>query len=77
MAFFSIAHHPNNHLASQVGCVVGEAGCIDVDRDGVTSVPGLYAAGDLTPGVQIISNAVAKGAASAIHCAHSLLGDRP
>jgi thioredoxin reductase len=77
LAFFSIAHSPNNALAETVGCVVGEAGCIDVDRDGVTSVPGVYAAGDLTPGVQLISNAVAKGAAAAIHCAHSLLGDRP
>lgn len=75
-AFFSIAHHPNNDLATDVGCVIGEAGCIDVDRDGLTSVPGFYAAGDLTPGVQLISNAVAKGAAAAIHCAHSLLGDR-
>ena len=77
LAFFSIAHHPNNDLASQVGCLIGEAGCIEVDRDGVTSVPGVYAAGDLTPGVQLIANAVAKGASAAIHCAHSLLGDRP
>jgi thioredoxin reductase len=77
LAFFSIAHSPNNDLAETVGCVIGEAGCIDVDRDGVTSVPGVYAAGDLTPGVQLISNAVAKGAAAAIHCAHSLLGDTP
>ncbi len=37
----------------------------------------LTAAGDLTPGVQLISNAVAKGAAAALHCAHSLQGDRP
>ena len=77
LAFFSIAHHPNNDLATDVGCVIGDAGCIEVDRDGATSVPGFYAAGDLTPGVQLISNAVAKGAAAAIHCAHSLLGDRP
>ena len=77
LAFFSIAHRPNNDLAADVGCVIGEAGCIEVDRDGVTSVPGVYAAGDLTPGVQLISTAVAKGAASAIHCAHSLLGDQP
>jgi thioredoxin reductase len=77
LAFFSIAHSPNNDLAEMVGCSVGEAGCIDVDRDGATSVPGVYAAGDLTPGVQLISNAVAKGAAAAIACAHSLLGDRP
>lgn len=77
LAFFSIAHLPNNGLAADLGCVVGEAGCVDADRDGVTSVPGVYAAGDLTPGVQLISNAVAKGAAAGIHCAHSLLGDRP
>jgi thioredoxin reductase len=77
LAFFSIAHHPNNDLATDVGCAIGEAGCIEVDRDGLTSVPGFYAAGDLTPGVQLISNAVAKGAAAAIHCAHSLLGARP
>jgi thioredoxin reductase len=77
LAFFSIAHSPNNDLASEVGCAIGDAGCIDVDRDGLTSVPGFYAAGDLTPGVQLISNAVAKGAAAGIACAHSLLGDRP
>ncbi len=77
LAFFSIAHLPNNDLASQLGCVVGEAGCVDADRDGVTSVPGVYAAGDLTPGVQLISQAVAKGAAAGIHCAYSLLGERP
>ena len=77
LAFFSIAHHPNNDLASDVGCLIGDHGCIEVDRDGATSVPGFYAVGDLTPGVQLISNAVAKGAAAALHCAHSLLGDRP
>jgi thioredoxin reductase len=77
LAFFSIAHHPNNGLASDLGCTLEEAGCVAVDRDGVTSVPGVYAAGDLTPGVQLISNAVAKGAAAALHCAYSLLGERP
>jgi thioredoxin reductase len=77
LAFFSIAHLPNNGLAADLGCRVAEAGCVDADRDGVTSVPGVYAAGDLTPGVQLISNAVAKGAAAGIHCAHSLLGERP
>ena len=77
LAFFSIAHHPNNDLATQLGCVIAEAGCVDVDRDGVTSVPGVYAAGDLTPGVQLISNAVAKGAAAALPGANTLLGERP
>jgi thioredoxin reductase len=77
MAFFSIAHRPNNDLAAALGAVVSDEGCVVADRDGVTSVPGLYAAGDLTPGVQLISNAVAKGAAAGIHCAYSLLGERP
>lgn len=73
LAFFSIAHLPNNDLATQLGCTLAEPGCVDADRDGVTSVPGVYAAGDLTPGVQLISNAVAKGAAAALHCADSLV----
>jgi thioredoxin reductase len=77
MAFFSIAHHPNNDLAAALGAVVSDEGCVAADRDGVTSVPGLYAAGDLTPGVQLISNAVAKGAAAGNHCAYSLHGERP
>ena len=77
LSFFSIAHRPNNGLATDLGCLRTEAGCVDVDRDGITSVPGVYAVGDLTPGVQLISNAVAKGAAAAIHCAHSLMGERP
>ncbi len=72
LAFFSIAHNPNNRLAIEIGCRLSEAGCVDVDRDGLTSVPGVYAAGDLTPGVQLISNAVAKGAAAALHCAEDL-----
>lgn len=77
LAFFSIDHRPNNDLATQIGCQLSEGGCVDVDRDGATSVPGVYAAGDLTPGVQLIPNAVAKGAAAAILCAQSLVGERP
>lgn len=77
LAFFSIAHHPNNGLAAQLGCAVTEEGCVAADSDGVTSVPGVYAAGDLTPGIQLIATAVAKGAAAGISCAESLLGAKP
>ncbi len=75
-AFFSIAHHPQTNLATAIGCRLTEAGCVEADRDGVTTVPGVYAAGDLTPGVQLIANAVAKGAAAGVHSAYSLLGER-
>ncbi|MDP9442239.1 MAG: NAD(P)/FAD-dependent oxidoreductase [Actinomycetota bacterium] len=77
LAFFSIAHHPNNELAAQLGCAVTDEDCVVVDSDGLTTVPGVFAAGDLTPGMQLIANAVAKGAAAGIACAQSLLGDKP
>jgi thioredoxin reductase len=73
LAFFSIGHEPNNGLATSLGAEVTEEGCVVADRDGVTSVPGLFAAGDLTPGVQLIANAVAKGASAGIACAQSLV----
>lgn len=77
LAFFSIAHHPNNRLAADLGCAITDEGCVAVDSDGASSVAGVYAAGDLTPGIQLIAIAVAKGAAAGIACAQSLLGDRP
>jgi thioredoxin reductase len=77
MAFFSIAHLPNTEFAAGLGCARTDEGCVEADVDGLTSVPGVYAAGDISPGVQLISNAVAKGAAAGIACARSLLGERP
>jgi thioredoxin reductase len=73
LAFFSIGHEPNNGLAAALGADLTDEGCVVADRDGVTSVPGLFAAGDLTPGVQLIANAVAKGASAGIACAQSLV----
>ncbi|HEX7168139.1 MAG TPA: FAD-dependent oxidoreductase, partial [Acidimicrobiales bacterium] len=77
MAFFSIAHHPTNDLAREFGCELTEEGCVVVDANNETSVPGVYAAGDLTPGTQLISIAAAKGATAGIACALSLTLDRP
>ncbi|MEA3077013.1 MAG: hypothetical protein QOF60_1921 [Actinomycetota bacterium] len=73
LAFFSIGHEPNHGLAAALGADLTDEGCVAADRDGVTSVPGLFAAGDLTPGVQLIANAVAKGASAGIACAQSLV----
>ena len=75
LAFFSIAHHARTALAEQLGCALTEDGSVDVDRDGVTSVAGVYAVGDLTPGQQLASVAAAKGAAAAVHAAESLRGE--
>jgi thioredoxin reductase len=73
MAFFSIAHHARNGLAIGLGCDLGEAECVQVDGEGRTSLPGVYAAGDLVPGLQLVQVAAGKGAVAGVGCARSLL----
>jgi thioredoxin reductase len=75
LVFFSIAHKPRLELALQLGCDTDESGCLCVDRDGRTSVDGCYAAGDITPGFQLVPVAVGKGAAAGVACAISLQGE--
>ena len=71
-AFFSIAHHPRTWLAQQLGCELTEEGALAVDQEGRTSVPGIYGAGDITPGMQYIATAVADGTKAGTACALSL-----
>jgi thioredoxin reductase len=73
MAFFSIAHRPRSELAVAIGCDVGEADCVAVDGEGRTSVAGVFAAGDLVPGLQLVQVAAGKGAVAGVGCARSLL----
>ncbi|MGI8685518.1 MAG: NAD(P)/FAD-dependent oxidoreductase [Acidimicrobiales bacterium] len=75
LAFFSIAHEPRTALAEQLGCRLTEEGCIEVDSEAATSVPGVYAAGDITPGLQLMQVAAAKGATAGVACAQSLRGE--
>ena len=74
-AAFSIAHHPRNELAQMLGCELTGEGCVVVDDSCETSVSGVYAAGDLTPGMQLVQVAAAKGAVAGIACAQSLRGE--
>ncbi|HVE45468.1 MAG TPA: FAD-dependent oxidoreductase [Acidimicrobiales bacterium] len=74
LAFFSIAHRPRTALAAQLGCALTDEGCIEVDLEGATTVPGVYAAGDVTPGLQLVQVAAAKGAIAGVACAQSLQG---
>ena len=71
-AFFSIAHQPRTQLAEQLGCELTSQGCLQVDAEGRTNVPGVYAAGDITPGMQYIQTAAAEGAQAGTACALSL-----
>lgn len=75
VAFFSIAHHPATGLAEQLGCALDADGHVTVDEQGQTSVPGVYAAGDLTPGIHLVQVAAAKGAVAGTGCALSLRGE--
>jgi thioredoxin reductase len=76
LGFFSIAHHARVHLAEQLGCELTQDGCLLVDKDGQTTIEGLYAAGDITPGIQLVSVAVGKGTTAGVACAISLQGQR-
>lgn len=74
--FFSYAHHPANDLARQLGCELDHEGQIVVNSFHLTSVDGVYAAGDITAGLQLVPIAIGKGAAAGVACATSLRGHR-
>jgi thioredoxin reductase len=74
LAFFSIAHHPRTALAESLGCELDEDGHVMVDDEGRTTVAGVYAAGDLVPGLQLVPVASATGVTAGVGCAKSLLG---
>jgi thioredoxin reductase len=77
MAFFSIDHQPVTDLAEQLGCALDDDGYVTVDEECCTTVPGVYAAGDLTPGLQLIPVAVGAGTIAGVACAISLQGEPP
>lgn len=72
VAFFSIDHQPVTALACHVGCDLDGDGHVVVDEHGESSVSGVYAAGDLVPGLQLVQVAAAEGAVAGTHCALSL-----
>lgn len=76
MAFFSIAHRPENAVARQLGCELDGQGYVLVDSRQCTSVPGVFAAGDLTPGLQLVNVAAGQGTVAGVSCALSLASSR-
>jgi thioredoxin reductase len=72
MGFFSIAHQPETTLARQLGCALDDEGYVSVDEHQQTSGPGVFAAGDLTPGMQLVNVAIGKGTVAGVSCALSL-----
>ncbi|MEM2925349.1 MAG: thioredoxin-disulfide reductase [Methanocellales archaeon] len=64
--FISIGHEPANELAKQLGLKLDGEGYIEVDRHQRTSMPFVYAAGDVTGGVRQIVTAVGEGSVAAL-----------
>lgn len=75
MLFFSIAHVPRTGLAEQLGCEIDDEGYVVVNDCGMTSVDGVYACGDLVPGLQLAPVAAATGVAAGVALAQSLFGE--
>ena len=68
----------HTELAEQVGAELSsDAGCITVDSHQRTSVPGLYAAGDVVLGLDQISHAMGEGGVAATTIRNDLAKERP
>ena len=67
----------HNQLADQVGARLNDEGCIGVDARQRTSVPGLYAAGDVVIGLDQISHAMGEGGVAATTIRNDLAKEQP
>ncbi|HVM27962.1 MAG TPA: NAD(P)/FAD-dependent oxidoreductase [Mycobacteriales bacterium] len=74
LVFFSVAHHPRVDLAAALGCDLDDQGYIAVDGEGAASVPGVFAAGDCVPGLQLVQVAAGQGVIAGVACAQSFFG---
>ncbi len=73
--FFHIAYGPGCSIPAELGCDADEQGSLLTDTDHETSIPGIYAAGDITPGSKLAVRAAADGTRAAIGVRRSLIPD--
>ena len=74
--FVDIGYDPESGLAAQLGAKLDDAGAILADREGRTSVPGVYAAGDVTSGSFKQAITAAAQGVTAVNCAYDYLGKK-
>ena len=67
----------HTQLAEMLGARLNETGCIGVDAHQRTSVPGLYAAGDVVIGLDQISHAMGDGGVAATTIRNDLAKESP
>jgi thioredoxin reductase len=75
LLFFSVSHQPRTDLGTALGCRLDADGYLAIDIDGRTSVDGVFAAGDVVPGLQLVQVAAAQGTAAGVAAALSLQGE--
>ncbi|GAC1517305.1 MAG: NAD(P)/FAD-dependent oxidoreductase [Gemmatimonadaceae bacterium] len=73
--FLALGQYPADDLGAQLGCERDDDGHIVVDDRHHTSVPDVYAAGDIIPGPQLAIAAAADGAIAALAIHKSLVPD--
>ncbi|HEY0014667.1 MAG TPA: NAD(P)/FAD-dependent oxidoreductase [Longimicrobium sp.] len=73
--FFHIASGPGASFAADIGCDADEDGILEIDKDHLTTVPGVYAAGDIVPGSRLAIRAAAEGVRAAVGIHKSLIGE--
>lgn len=66
-AFLAVGEKPNSDLARSIGVDVDKLGYIITDKKQQTNVPKVYAAGDVTGGVQQLVVSCGEGAAAAVN----------
>lgn len=71
--FFAIGQYPADDLGAQLFCERDDGGHIVVDEHYHTSVPNVFAAGDIVPGSQLAIAAAADGAIAALAIHRSLV----
>ncbi len=64
--FIAVGYEPHNEIAKKLGLDMDEEGYIKIDNKMRTSMPFVYAAGDITGGVKQIVTAVSQGAVAAL-----------
>jgi thioredoxin reductase (NADPH) len=81
MAFDSVypalGSYIRSELATMAGADTSEDGCILTDRHYETSVPGLFAAGDVVKGLDQISNAMGQAGVASTTIRNHLVAERP
>lgn len=73
----ALGSHVRSELAAQAGASVNESGCLLVDDHQETSVPGLFAAGDVVIGLDQISHAMGQAGVAATTIRNHLAEETP